>query len=59
MSRKGKLPIPYFPKELKLKSTRPKLSVKGPKGTLHQTLVPGVEVQVKDDHIHVTLARRI
>lgn len=56
MSRKGKLPIPV-PKGVEVKVTPIDVSVKGPKGTLHQTLIKGIEVNVKDNQIHVGLAK--
>ena len=56
MSRKGKLPIPV-PKGVEVKVTPIDVAVKGPKGTLHQTLIKGIEVNVKDNQIHVGLAK--
>lgn len=55
MSRKGKLPI-TLPKGVEVKVTGEDLSVKGPKGTLHQKLVPGVSVKQEQDQLHVILA---
>jgi large subunit ribosomal protein L6 len=54
MSRKGKLPIP-FPKGVEIKVTVEEVTVKGPKGTLHQPLIPGIEIHVEGDHIVVGL----
>ena len=54
MSRKGKLPIP-LPKGVEVKVTEADVSVKGPKGTLHQKITPGIEVKVVGDHISVEL----
>ena len=56
MSRKGKLPIP-LPKGVEVKATPVDISVKGPKGTLQQNLVKGIEVHVKDNQLHVGLAK--
>lgn len=54
MSRKGKLPIP-LPKGIEVKATTTSISVKGPKGTLEHTLVPGISVHVEKDHLLVVL----
>lgn len=54
MSRKGKLPI-SIPKGVEVKISDAEVSVKGPKGTLHQKIVPGVHVKVEGDHISVTI----
>jgi large subunit ribosomal protein L6 len=54
MSRKGKLPIP-LPKGVEVKVSKDNVAVKGPKGTLQQKLVPGVTVDVKPDHIEVSV----
>lgn len=54
MSRKGKLPIP-LPKGLEVKVSGSEVSVKGPKGTLHQTVRPGINVSVEDNHIIVSI----
>jgi len=55
MSRKGKLPIP-LPKGVEVKMTESEISVKGPKGTLHQKLVPGIIVKIENDHVVVSKA---
>lgn len=55
MSRKGKLPIP-LPKGVEINANPTEVTVKGPKGTLHQNLVKGIHVTVKDDHVHVELS---
>lgn len=55
MSRKGKLPIP-LPKGVEVKSSDTELTVKGPKGTLHQAIVPGVKIVVLNDEVVVSLA---
>ncbi len=47
MSRKGKLPIPV-PKGVEVQITSEKISVKGPKGTLHRDLLPSVVVKLKE-----------
>ena len=54
MSRKGKLPIP-LPKGVEVKITNDEVSVKGPKGLLHQNLVKGISVQKENDQIIVSL----
>jgi large subunit ribosomal protein L6 len=55
MSRKGKLPIPV-PNGVDVKVFDTEVSVKGPKGTLTQKLVPGVQVKVEGSEITVSLA---
>jgi len=54
MSRKGKLPIP-LPKGVEVKLTTSEVQVKGPKGTLHQALVPGIRLEVLPDRLQVHL----
>ena len=54
MSRKGKLPI-SLPKGVEIKISDAEVFVKGPKGTLLQPLVPGVQVKVEGDQIIVSL----
>lgn len=54
MSRKGKLPI-TLPKGVEVKVSDKIVSVKGPKGSMTQTLVPGVKVQVDGDTVQVSL----
>jgi len=54
MSRKGKLPIP-LPKGVEVKSSDTEVSVKGPKGTLHQAIVPGINVKVENNEVVVSL----
>ena len=54
MSRKGKLPI-SLPSGVEVKITDTEVTVKGPKGTLHQKLVPGVQVIVEDKQVLVSL----
>jgi large subunit ribosomal protein L6 len=54
MSRKGKLPI-ALPKEVQVKVSDTEISVKGPKGTMSQVLLPGISVRVEQDHIVVAL----
>jgi large subunit ribosomal protein L6 len=54
MSRKGKLPIPV-PKGIEVKVSSTEITVKGPKGTLHQPTIPGVIVRVDGDHVYVEL----
>lgn len=55
MSRKGKSPIP-LPKGVEVKVSEKEVSVKGPKGTLQQKLIPGVQVKIEDNHVVVSLA---
>lgn len=52
MARKGKLPIP-LPKGVEVKVSATEVFVKGPKGTLHQKLVPGIDVKIENDQILV------
>jgi large subunit ribosomal protein L6 len=54
MSRKGKLPIP-LPKGLEVKVSGSEVSVKGPKGTLHQTVRPGIKVSIEENQIIVSI----
>src|SRR5215211_293769 len=55
MSRKGKLPIP-LPKGVEVKVSNTEVAVKGPKGSLTQKLVPGVNVKVEGNQVLVYLA---
>lgn len=55
MSRKGKLPIPV-PKGVEVKVSNTEVAVKGPKGTLTQKLVPGINVKVENGQVIVSLA---
>lgn len=55
MSRKGKLPIP-LPKGVEVKTTQDQITVKGPKGTLNQRLLPSIKVRIEDNQLHVELA---
>lgn len=55
MSRKGKLPIP-LPKGVEAKVVNDEVTIKGPKGSVHQKLVPAIQVTVENDHIIVALA---
>lgn len=52
MSRKGKLPI-NLPKGVEVKVHGDEVTVKGPKGTLHQKLHSGIEVKVESGQLHV------
>ena len=54
MSRKGKLPVPV-PTGVEVKITPENITVKGPKGSLTQKLVPAVVVKHEGAHILVTL----
>ena len=55
MSRKGKLPI-AIPKDVKVQIAEKEIVVNGPKGTLHQALVPQVVVSIENENIHVSLS---
>lgn len=55
MSRKGKLPIP-IPKGVEVKISANEIAVKGPKGTISHSLVEGINAQVEDGHLIVSLA---
>lgn len=55
MSRKGKLPI-QIPNGVEVKVANGEVTVKGPKGTLHQKLTPEVTVSVEDKAVVVQLA---
>ena len=54
MSRKGKLPIPV-PPGVEVKVSDTVVTVKGPKGSLQQELVPGVNVQLEDKNVVVSI----
>lgn len=54
MSRKGKAPIP-LPKGVEVKVSNAEVLVKGPKGSLHQTIIPGVKVEVQNGQILVSI----
>jgi len=56
MSRKGKLPIP-LPKGVELLISGNQLTVKGPKGTLSQELIPAIEVKIEGNEIIVGLTQ--
>lgn len=56
MSRKGKLPI-VLPKGVEVKVSSNEVAVKGPKGILHQKLLPAIEVRIEDNQLHVELAK--
>ncbi len=55
MSRKGKLPIPV-PKGVEVKINPNEITVKGPKGTLHQKLIPSIHVRQEQETLIVELA---
>lgn len=55
MSRKGNLPI-TIPKGVEVKVSGLELTVKGPKGTLHQKLQEGISIKTEGDTLHVVLA---
>lgn len=54
MSRKGKLPI-TVPKGVEVKIAGTDVTVKGPKGTLHQKVDPAVDVKIQGDKLSVSL----
>lgn len=54
MSRKGKLPIP-LPKGVEVKVSDTEVTVKGPKGSLHQKLIPGLQVKVEGNQVLISL----
>lgn len=54
MSRKGKLPIP-LPKGIEVKASKNEVSVKGPKGTLHLTMKPGIVIEVEESFVNIAL----
>ncbi|MGK5595208.1 MAG: 50S ribosomal protein L6 [Parachlamydiaceae bacterium] len=54
MSRKGKQPIPV-PKNVEVKVSGTNISVKGPKGSLTQEIIPGIEVKLNNDVIDIVL----
>lgn len=54
MSRKGKLPIPV-PNGVEVKLAANEISVKGPKGTLHQPLKEGIDIKLDNGQIIVAL----
>ncbi len=55
MSRKGKMPIPV-PKGVEVKLDGQKLTVKGPKGSLHLDLMKGIILSNDKNELHVSLA---
>ena len=55
MSRIGKQPI-NIPKGVEVKVSPSTITVKGPKGTLTQDLMPGVEVKANNQQIEITVA---
>jgi large subunit ribosomal protein L6 len=55
MSRIGKLPI-TLPKGVEVKVSPKDVTVKGPKGTLHQQLIPGIEIRLEKEQVVVDLA---
>ena len=52
MSRKGKMPI-ALPKGVEVTVQKDQITVKGPKGTLSRTLVPGISVEKEHERIIV------
>ncbi|MDB6080887.1 MAG: rplF [Chlamydiia bacterium] len=55
MSRKGKLPV-VLPAGVEVKVTDLMISVKGPKGTLTQKLVPGIILNIESNQITVDVS---
>ncbi len=55
MSRKGKLPIP-LPKGVEVNVKNGEVTVKGPKGTMHHAVTPGIDVKVEGSEILVSLS---
>jgi large subunit ribosomal protein L6 len=55
MSRKGKFPVP-MPKGVEVKAVGGEISVKGPRGTLQQMLMPGIEISQEGDQLNVLLS---
>lgn len=55
MSRKGKLPI-SIPTGVEVKIDKTEILVKGPKGSLRQSLVPEIVLQIEKNQIIVGLA---
>lgn len=53
MSRIGKKPIP-LPKEVKYSMQGNVVTVEGPKGKMVQWIPEGIQVEVKDGHLHAT-----
>jgi large subunit ribosomal protein L6 len=54
MSRKGKNPIP-LPKGVVVKQNENEIHVVGPKGTLRQALVAGIQVEVEAERVLISL----
>lgn len=54
MSRIGKVPIP-LPKGVEVKILGKQVQVKGPKGSLELEVLHGVEVELKDNSVFLTL----
>lgn len=54
MSRKGKIPI-EVPKGVEIKISKGSISVKGPKGTLTQTIAECIEIKQVEQHLEVSL----
>lgn len=57
MSRKGKLPI-TLPKNVEVKASKDEVTVKGPKGSLSQSIKHGVEVSVEDGQVIVSIKEK-
>jgi large subunit ribosomal protein L6 len=53
MSRIGKLPVPV-PQGVEVKVNKSLVTVKGPKGELHQQVDPAIRVEVKDGEVTLT-----
>lgn len=55
MSRKGKFPVP-MPKGVEASAANGEIRVKGPRGTMQQSLLPGIEIELQGDHLNVLLS---
>jgi large subunit ribosomal protein L6 len=55
MSRKGKMPV-VLPKGVEVQVKENVIHVKGPKGTLTETLVPGVSLKIEKDAVSVEVS---
>jgi large subunit ribosomal protein L6 len=55
MSRVGRKPIP-IPSGVEVRAAQQQVSVKGPRGTLQWTVVPGLSVAVADGQVQVSRA---
>lgn len=58
MSRYGKTPI-ALPKEVELKVAQRQLAVKGPKGELNRLLKEGIQLNIEEEKVYVTLDEKL